>query len=79
MDGRGHSFLSLNEELLQRYAACNAGQEIVSVQMDFLERLRQEPAPKVESGEIMGTCAMHFICFEWSSLTVSFVVPDFVG
>ncbi|KAK9805462.1 hypothetical protein WJX73_010157 [Symbiochloris irregularis] len=47
----GHSFVSLNEELLQRYAACNTGQEIVSVQMDFLEHLRQEPAPKVDSGQ----------------------------
>jgi len=33
----GHAFLSLNEELLERYSACQTGAEVVAAQDAFLE------------------------------------------
>lgn len=43
---RGHSFMSLNAELLQQYAACETGADVVNVQMQWLEHLRSRPAPE---------------------------------
>ena len=41
---RGHSFLSLNKELLDSYAACATSQEVVAVQQQWLEDLRDSHA-----------------------------------
>lgn len=38
----GHSFLSLNQELLTAYAACSNSEEIIAAQEKFLEDARQE-------------------------------------
>jgi len=47
---RGHSFLSTNEELLDRYAACPTSAEVIQVQTDYLDQLTNTPA-KVPDGE----------------------------
>ena len=41
---RGHSFLSLNKELLDSYAACATSAEVVATQQQFLEELRDGQA-----------------------------------
>lgn len=41
---RGHSFLSLNEGLLERYADCTTSAEVIQVQNDYLESLHN-PQP----------------------------------
>ena len=46
---RGHSFLSTNEELLDRYAACPSSVEVIQVQKDYLDQLANIPA-KVPDG-----------------------------
>lgn len=46
---RGHSFLSTNEELLDRYAACPTSAEVIQVQTQYLEQLANVPA-KVPDG-----------------------------
>jgi len=38
----GHSFLSLNEELLDRYAACSDGAQVVAAQNEFLAKEEEE-------------------------------------
>lgn len=47
----GHSFMSLNAELLQQYAACETGADVVNVQMQWLEHLRSRPAPEPDAGD----------------------------
>ena len=47
---RGHSFLSTNEELLDRYAACPTSAEVIQVQTEYLDQLTNIPA-KVPDGE----------------------------
>lgn len=42
---RGHSFLSTNEELLARYAACPTSAEVIAVQAAYLAQLRAPPRP----------------------------------
>jgi len=37
---RGHSFLSLNEGLLDRYAACDTAAAVIEAQNEYLESLR---------------------------------------
>lgn len=39
---RGHSFLSLNADLLERYANCASASEIIETQNRFLESLRED-------------------------------------
>ncbi|KAJ8686880.1 hypothetical protein QAD02_022674 [Eretmocerus hayati] len=38
----GHSFLELNSELLESYAACTTSEEIIAAQDKFLDKARQE-------------------------------------
>lgn len=38
----GHSFLELNSELLEKYAACSTSDEIYTVQNEFLAKAQQE-------------------------------------
>ncbi|KAH0945200.1 hypothetical protein HN011_010253 [Eciton burchellii] len=38
----GHSFLELNNELLENYALCTNSEQIIAVQEKFLEKARQE-------------------------------------
>ena len=40
---RGHSFLSANEELLARYAACPTSAEVIAVQQAWLAQLQAPP------------------------------------
>ncbi|DBA91586.1 TPA: hypothetical protein ACH3X1_003199 [Trebouxia sp. C0004] len=47
---RGHSFLSTNEELLDRYAACPTSAEVIQVQTEYLDQLTNIPA-KVPDGK----------------------------
>ena len=51
-DCRGHSFLSTNEELLDRYAACPTSTEVIQVQTQYLEQLANVPA-KVPDGKAL--------------------------
>ena len=67
---RGHSFLSLNKELLDSYAACATSQEVVAVQQQWLEHLRdshaqaQAAAAKGEALSDPGPCdALRGRCF----------------
>ncbi|KAA6422954.1 MAG: RNase L inhibitor [Trebouxia sp. A1-2] len=46
----GHSFLSTNEELLDRYAACPTSAEVIQVQTEYLDQLTNIPA-KVPDGK----------------------------
>ena len=46
---RGHSFLSLNKDLLETYAACATGQEVVEAQRRWLEQL-QASSKEAEAG-----------------------------
>ncbi|XP_055679746.1 18S rRNA aminocarboxypropyltransferase [Lutzomyia longipalpis] len=53
----GHSFVSLNEELLEKYAKCKTSAEILAAQNEYLENAAKEQEkpgpdwPKVESSE----------------------------
>ena len=47
---RGHSFLSTNAELLERYADCATSAEVIDVQNQWLADLQAEPEPKPEGG-----------------------------
>lgn len=38
----GHSFLELNDELLQRYSQCKSSEEIIETQEKYLEEARNE-------------------------------------
>lgn len=38
----GASFLSLNEELLTKYAACTTSAEVITVQNEYLATAREE-------------------------------------
>eukprot|EP00055_Hartaetosiga_balthica_P004869 m.13438 g.13438 ORF g.13438 m.13438 type:complete len:324 (+) comp4152_c0_seq3:80-1051(+) len=38
----GHSFKSLNEELLRRYAACEGPSEVIQAQADYMEEMEDE-------------------------------------
>jgi len=40
----GHSFISLNEELLEQYAKCKNGDEVIKTQNEFLETEAKEEA-----------------------------------
>jgi len=42
----GHSFLELNEELLELYANCKSSAEILEVQQKYLEDTEKERANK---------------------------------
>ena len=42
---RGHSFLSANEELLARYAACPTSAEVIAAQAAYLAQLQAPPRP----------------------------------
>lgn len=46
----GHSFLSLNEELLEAYAACSNSVEVVAVQDKYLEDRQLEKVKRKETG-----------------------------
>ena len=39
----GHSFFSLNDELLQRYAACGTAEEVIAAQGEYLDSLQRQP------------------------------------
>ena len=39
---RGHSFLSTNEELLQRYAACGTSAEVIAAQQAHLDAMQAD-------------------------------------
>lgn len=47
----GHSFISLNEGLLDRYAECDTAAEVVAAQNEFLESMREEGEHKLELQE----------------------------
>lgn len=49
---RGHSFLSANEELLARYAACPTSAEVIAVQAAYLAELQAPPRPSPGAPEI---------------------------
>ncbi|CAK8578839.1 unnamed protein product [Lathyrus sativus] len=50
----GHSFTSLNKELLRAYSKCQNSAEIISVQNDWLSQARQVPrAPPTDSKDVM--------------------------
>ena len=49
---RGHSFLSANEELLARYAACPTSAEVIAVQAAYLAQLQAPPRPAPGAPEI---------------------------
>lgn len=51
---RGHSFLSANEELLARYAACPTSAEVIAVQAAYLAELQAPPRPSPGAPEIRG-------------------------
>ena len=42
VDRRGHSFLSTNEQLLRRYAACSTSVEVLAVQAEHLEAMQAD-------------------------------------
>lgn len=44
----GRGFLSLNDELLSRYAGCSNGAEIIQVQNDYLQSAQKSSAEKGE-------------------------------
>lgn len=44
----GHSFLELNKELLEKYAACTNAEEIIAAQEKFLKDARQEKIDRQE-------------------------------
>nr|CAG4638774.1 EOG090X0EVF [Cyclestheria hislopi] len=44
----GKTFLSLNDELLEKYAACENGAEILKVQEDYMKQLEEERLRKSE-------------------------------
>ncbi|GBN25881.1 Ribosome biogenesis protein TSR3 [Araneus ventricosus] len=46
----GHTFLSVNEELLSSYASCSSSEEILSVQAEYLRKLDEER--HADKGEI---------------------------
>ena len=45
----GHSFISLNEVLLDQYANCKDGDEVIRVQEEFLEAEAKEEADRKNS------------------------------
>ncbi|CAL5214467.1 unnamed protein product [Lathyrus oleraceus] len=50
----GHSFTSLNKELLRAYSKCQNSAEIISVQNEWLSQARQVPrAPPTDSKDVM--------------------------
>ena len=51
---RGHSFLSANEELLARYAACPTSAEVIAVQAAYLAELQAPPRPSPGAPGIRG-------------------------
>ncbi|GBG61588.1 hypothetical protein CBR_g22385 [Chara braunii] len=46
----GHGFLSLNQTLLQEYAACKNGQEVIAAQERWLNTARDQKSVKKNSG-----------------------------
>ena len=46
----GLGFFSLNEDLLEEYAACKAGAEVVDRQRTYLEKLQQDDAQARSKG-----------------------------
>ncbi|KAG0449697.1 hypothetical protein HPP92_027129 [Vanilla planifolia] len=46
----GHSFLSLNRELLKAYSKCESGTEIILVQNAWLSKNSRVPRPSVDEG-----------------------------
>ena len=38
----GHSFIELNRELLDRYAGCQTGEEVVEAQNKYIEEMQEE-------------------------------------
>ena len=51
---RGHSFLSANEELLARYAACPTSAAVIAVQAAYLAELQAPPRPAPGAPEAQG-------------------------
>lgn len=47
---RGHSFLSLNEVLLDRYAACANAAEVIAVQAEHMESMQAAHGPRRPAG-----------------------------
>lgn len=43
----GHSFLKLNEELLEKYALCKNITEVIEVQQEFIDKAQQEKMNKI--------------------------------
>lgn len=46
----GHGFFSLNQELLDAYANCENGKQVVDVQNEYIETCEQEVKERKESG-----------------------------
>lgn len=40
----GHSFIALNEELLEKYSTCKTSKEVLTVQDEYLQQVREEKA-----------------------------------
>jgi pre-rRNA-processing protein TSR3 len=56
----GHSFLSLNEELLDMYAACSDGESVVAAQNDFLaeeEEERKKRRDEIDLPPLYSSCS----------------------
>lgn len=49
----GSSFTSLNQELLDKYAACKTSLEVVAVQNEYLETARQEKIDRLSKFTII--------------------------
>lgn len=66
----GSSFTSLNQELLDRYAACKTSLEVVAVQNEYLETARQEKIDRLSKYHYhlfpsiakLNNCLSYFLC-----------------
>lgn len=47
---RGHSFLSLNEGLLERYSECTTAAEVIEAQQEYLDSLRRNDSSDEDNG-----------------------------
>jgi hypothetical protein len=48
---RGHSFLSLNEGLLERYSECATAAEVIQAQKEYLDSLQRNDSSDEDNGD----------------------------
>lgn len=82
---RGHAFLSTNEELLDRYAACATSAEVITVQNEWLEQLQETSRQRhtAQEGKPIGVYPRAITCRllafsrpEWGILAAVLLVAD---